>query len=44
MTIIIACHQPGYRDLKTYYIHLVYRYLTNEFPELISYTRMLRFM
>nr|WP_263363524.1 hypothetical protein [Candidatus Enterovibrio escacola] len=44
MTIVIAFHQSEYRDFKTYYIHFVYRYLTNEFPELVSYTRMLKFM
>ncbi|WP_223824325.1 hypothetical protein [Candidatus Enterovibrio escicola] len=44
MTIVIAFHQSGYRDFKTYYIHFVCRYLTNEFPELVSYTRMLKFM
>nr|WP_223824244.1 IS982 family transposase [Candidatus Enterovibrio escacola] len=42
MTIVIAFHQSGYRNFKTYYIHFVCRYLTNEFPELISYTRMLK--
>nr|WP_263363823.1 hypothetical protein [Candidatus Enterovibrio escacola] len=44
MTIVIAFHQSGYRDFKTYYIHFVCRYLTNEFPELVSYTRMLKLM
>nr|WP_199399580.1 transposase [Candidatus Enterovibrio escacola] len=44
MTIVIAFHQSGYRDFKTYYIHFVYRYFTNEFPELVSYTRMLNLM
>nr|WP_263364516.1 transposase [Candidatus Enterovibrio escacola] len=42
MTIVIAFHQSGSRNFKTYYIHFVCRYLTNEFPELISYTRMLK--
>ncbi|WP_369073729.1 hypothetical protein [Candidatus Enterovibrio escicola] len=44
MTIVIAFHQSGYRDFKTYYIYFVYRYLTNEFPESVSYTRMLKLM
>nr|WP_241896482.1 hypothetical protein [Candidatus Enterovibrio escacola] len=44
MTIVIAFHQSGYLDFKTYYIHFVCRYLINEFPELISYTRMLKLM
>nr|WP_263363505.1 hypothetical protein [Candidatus Enterovibrio escacola] len=36
MTIVIAFHQLGYRDLKTYYIYFVCRYLTNEFPDLVN--------
>nr|WP_263363717.1 hypothetical protein [Candidatus Enterovibrio escacola] len=44
MTIVIAFHQSGYRDFKTYYIHFVCRYFTHEFPKLVSYTRMLEFM
>ncbi|PCS23478.1 Mobile element protein [Candidatus Enterovibrio escicola] len=44
MTILIASHQSGYRDFKTYYIHFVCHCLTNEFPELISHTRMLKLM
>nr|WP_199399431.1 transposase [Candidatus Enterovibrio escacola] len=44
MTIVIAFHQSGCRDFKTYYIHFVCRYLTNKFPELVSYTRMFKLM
>nr|WP_223824183.1 hypothetical protein [Candidatus Enterovibrio escacola] len=44
MTIMIAFHQSGYRDFKTYYIHFICRSLTNKFPELVSYTRMLKLM
>ncbi|PCS21868.1 Mobile element protein [Candidatus Enterovibrio escicola] len=44
MTIVIAFHQSGYRDFKTYYIHFVCRYLTTKFPELVSYTKMLKLM
>nr|WP_223824323.1 hypothetical protein [Candidatus Enterovibrio escacola] len=36
MTMVIAFHQSGYRDFKTYYIHFICRYLTNEFPELVT--------
>nr|WP_223823726.1 hypothetical protein [Candidatus Enterovibrio escacola] len=43
-TIVIAFHQSGYRDFKTYYIHFVCRYLTNEFHELVSHTKMLKLM
>lgn len=44
MTIIIAFHQSGFRDFKTYYIMYVCRHLTREFPRLVSYTRMLKLM
>ncbi|PCS22030.1 Mobile element protein [Candidatus Enterovibrio escicola] len=44
MTIVIDFHQSGYQDFKTYHIHFVCHYLTNEFPELVSYTRMLKLM
>nr|WP_146679050.1 hypothetical protein [Candidatus Enterovibrio escacola] len=44
MTLVIAFHKSGYRDFKTYYIHFIYRYLTNEFPELFSYTQMRKLM
>ncbi|WP_150138797.1 hypothetical protein [Candidatus Enterovibrio escicola] len=36
MTIVIPFHQSRYRDFKTYYIHFICRYLTNEFSELTS--------
>ncbi|PCS22939.1 Mobile element protein [Candidatus Enterovibrio escicola] len=36
MTIVIAFHQSGYQDSKTYYIHFVCRYLTNKFTKLVS--------
>ncbi|PCS23315.1 hypothetical protein [Candidatus Enterovibrio escicola] len=44
ITIVIAFHQLGYRDLKTYYIHFYCRYLINELPELVSYTKILKLM
>ncbi|PCS22674.1 Mobile element protein [Candidatus Enterovibrio escicola] len=44
MTIVIAFHQSGSRDFKTYYIPFVCHYFPNEFPELVSYTRMLKFI
>ncbi|PCS22392.1 Mobile element protein [Candidatus Enterovibrio escicola] len=40
MTIVIAFHQSGYRDFKTYYIHFICLGLTNKFAELVNYTRM----
>ncbi|PCS23136.1 hypothetical protein [Candidatus Enterovibrio escicola] len=33
-----------YRDLKSCYIHFIYRSLPNAFPELVSYTRMFKRM
>ncbi len=42
--IVIAFHQSGYLDFITYYISFVCRYLTNEFPELVNYMRMVKFM
>jgi hypothetical protein len=44
MTIVILFHQSGYRDFKAYYIQFVCRFLTREFPELVSDTRMLQLM
>ncbi|PCS22537.1 Mobile element protein [Candidatus Enterovibrio escicola] len=44
MTIVILFHKSGYLDFKTYYIHFVCRYLTHEFPKLVSYTKMLKLM
>ncbi|ENM5770104.1 IS982 family transposase [Vibrio mimicus] len=44
MTIVISFHQSGYRDFKTYYTGFVCRFLTKEFPELVSYTRMLKLL
>nr|WP_223824337.1 hypothetical protein [Candidatus Enterovibrio escacola] len=44
MMIVITFHKSGYRNFKTYYIHFVCRYLTDEFPNLVSYTRMLKIM
>nr|WP_263363553.1 transposase [Candidatus Enterovibrio escacola] len=41
---VITFHQSKYQNFKTYYIHFVCRDLTNAFPELISYTRMLKLM
>nr|WP_199399512.1 hypothetical protein [Candidatus Enterovibrio escacola] len=36
MMIVIAFYQSGYRDLKTYYIHFIYRYFTNKISKLVS--------
>ena len=39
MTIMIAFHLGGYRNLKFFYINYVQKYLTNYFPETVSYNR-----
>lgn len=44
MTILIAFHQSGYRDFKTYYTQFVCRYWQHHFPDLVSYTRMLKLL
>nr|WP_150138313.1 hypothetical protein [Candidatus Enterovibrio escacola] len=42
MMIVIAFHQSGYRDFKTYYIHFVCRYLTHrqERPTWIAFVNL----
>jgi hypothetical protein len=39
MTIMIAFHLGGYRNLKFFYINYVQKHLTEEFPETVSYNR-----
>lgn len=39
ITILIAFHLGGHRNLKFYYIHYVQKHLTNEFPQTVSYNR-----
>jgi hypothetical protein len=41
MTILILFHVTRYRDFKTFYTQHVCRFLTAEFPQLVSYTRLL---
>lgn len=41
MTILILFHTSHYRDFKTFYLLHVRLHLKNEFPGLVSYTRML---
>jgi hypothetical protein len=41
MTLVILFHVTRYRDFKTFYTQHVRRFLTAEFPQLVSYTRML---
>jgi Transposase DDE domain len=44
MTIIIYFHQSSYRTFKDYYTKYVCQYLTEHFPNLVSYNRMVELM
>ena len=44
MTIMIHFHQSGYRTFKGYYLRHVQKYLSEEFPKLVSYNRFVRLM
>ncbi|TDF42375.1 IS982 family transposase [Alteromonadaceae bacterium M269] len=44
MTLLIAFHHSGFRDFKTYYTQFVSRYWRVHFPDLVSYTRMLKLL
>lgn len=44
MTILIAFHQPHYRDFKAYYLNRVLRSWRSEFPGLVSYTRFVEYI
>lgn len=44
MTILIAFHQSGFRDFKTYYTKFVCQYWRHYFPDLVSYTHMLKLL
>lgn len=44
MTIAIHFHQSSYRTFKDYYIKHVCEYLTDYFPGLVSYNRMVELM
>lgn len=39
MTILILFHQSNYRTFKALYIEYVMKHLSNEFPNLVSYSR-----
>ena len=39
MTICIAFHQSGYRNLKAFYREYVFKHLYKYFPKLVSYNR-----
>jgi transposase len=44
MTITIHFHQSNYRTFKAYYTNYVLKYLRNDFPDLVSYSRFVRLM
>jgi len=44
MTILIHFHQSHYRNFKAYYCEHVLRHLSEEFPDLVSYTRFVDFI
>ena len=44
MTIMIHFHQSGYRTFKDYYEKHVRKYLSTDFPKLVSYNRFVRLM
>ena len=44
MTIAIHFHQSKYRTFKDYYLKHVCQYLTDDFPNLVSYNRMVELM
>lgn len=44
MTIVIHFHQKRFRDFKTYYTNYVMTHLTSEFPNQLSYNRIVQLM
>ena len=40
ITIQVLFHVSGYRNFKTFYLDYVCKFLTKEFPNLVSYNRM----
>ena len=44
ITILILFHQCRFRDFKTFYTQYVLVHLKEEFPDLVSYTRMLKLL
>jgi len=44
ITIIIAYHQSGYKNFKYFYLEHVFKYLSRQFPQLVSYNRFVELM
>ena len=40
ITLQVLFHVSGYRNFKTFYLDYVCKFLTKEFPNLVSYNRM----
>ena len=44
ITIMIAFHSGGFRNMKHFYIHYVQKHMTDQFPQTVSYNRFLELM
>ena len=44
MTLLILFHRVRFRDFKTFYLCYAQRHLKTAFPDLVSYTRMLKLL
>lgn len=44
LTILVAFHQQGYRDFKSYYLKHVSEHWSGEFPGLVSYQRFVEWI
>ena len=44
MTLLILFHRYRYRDFKSFYLGYAQRHLKDAFPDLVSYTRMLKLL
>jgi hypothetical protein len=42
MTILIAFHLSGFRNLKHYYLYHICKHLRQEFPRIVSYNRFVQ--
>ena len=44
ITLLVLFHQLRFRDFKSFYILYAQKHLTSAFPDLVSYTRMLKLL
>ncbi len=42
MTILVLSHEPGYKNLKAFYLEEIVRHHSQEFPALVSYQRFVQ--